>query len=159
MLGPNLLEGQGDHNAQNPKEIALFDDDITALGRLCRLLHHQDDIPAAPYDENSLAASAQELLALTVLADKYGCIGSVRLCGAYTLFSSSSISALFNTSTETLVRYIAAAYMLEDSRHFALFTRRMVMDFREPYSRVVHFPDLAMLPSTLLRKSLSSRED
>ena len=44
MLGPNLLEGQGDRNAQNPKENALFDDDITALGRLCRLLHHQDDI-------------------------------------------------------------------------------------------------------------------
>jgi hypothetical protein len=92
------------------------------------------------------------------LADKYGCIGSVRLCGAYALFSSPYISASFDTSTETLVRFIAAAWVLGDSRHFALFTRRMVMDLRKPYSRVALFPDLAMSPSMLLRKSLSSQE-
>jgi len=157
MLGPNFLEGQDDRSAQNPKEIALFDDDIAALVRLCRLIHHQDDMPAAPHDKTSLAAGAEELLALTTLADKYGCIGSVRLIGAYTLFSSASVSDPVDTSMETLLRFIAAAYMLEDSRHFALFTRRMVMDFEEPYSRVANFPDLTALPNTLLREYLSSR--
>jgi len=60
---------------------------------------------------------------------------------------------------ETLLRFIATAYMLKDSRHFALFTRCMVMDYVDPYSRVAYSPDLTALPKTLLRKSLSGRND
>lgn len=72
MLWPNFLERQGDRSAQDPKETPLSDDDVAAMVRLCRLLHHQDDLPVALHDETSLAAGAEELLALTVLADKYG---------------------------------------------------------------------------------------
>jgi hypothetical protein len=92
MLGPNFLEGQGDRSAQDPKEIPLSDDDVAAMVRLCRLLHHQDDMPATPHDKMSLAAYAEELLALTELADKYSCMGSIRLAGGYMLFNSAAVA-------------------------------------------------------------------
>jgi hypothetical protein len=152
MLGPKFLEGQGDRSAQDPKEIALHDDDVAAMVRLCRLLHHQEGTSVAPHDKTSLAAGAQELLDLMVSADKYGCISSIRLAGGYMLFNAASLPIYPDTSMQTNLRLIAAAYLLEDSRHFALFTRRMVLDTAKPYSIVAHCPDLTVLPNSLLRR-------
>lgn len=152
MLGPKFLEGQGDRSAQDPKEIALYDDDVAAMVRLCRLLHHQEDMPTAPQDKASLAAGAEQLLALTILADKYGCIGSIRPSGGYMLFNAASMPICLDTTMQTYLCLIAAAYMLEDSRHFALFTRRMVLDTPRPCSIVAYCTHLTVLPNALLRK-------
>lgn len=152
MLGPNFLEGQGDRSAQDPKEITLLDDDVNAMVRLCRLIHHQDNMPPTPNDKDSLAGVAEELLALVIVADKYRCIDSIRFAGECMLFNSASTAAFLDPSMGTLLHLVAAAYMLNDSRHFALFTRKLVLDTPKSYSLVMHCPALEVLPSELLRE-------
>lgn len=152
MLGPDFLEGQDDRSAQNPKRISLPDDDVNAMVRLCRLIHHQDNMPTTPHDKGSLAGGAEQLLALMVVADKYGCIDSIRFAGEYMLFSSASVSASLDPSMETLLHLVAAAYILNNSRHFALFTRKLVLDTPRSYSSVINCPALGMLPGVLLRE-------
>jgi len=152
MLGQNFLEGQGERSSQSPKEVALLDDDADAMTRLCRLLHHQDSMPADPHHALSLATIAEELLNLMIVADKYCCTSSIRLAGRYMLFNSASLPIYRTTMMRTNLRLIAAAYMPEDARHFAVFTRRMVMDTSNPYSLIADTAELASLSSTLLCK-------
>jgi hypothetical protein len=95
LFGPNFLKGQDDRSAQNPKEVPLSDyddDDAAAMTRLCRLIHHQyDQRNISFYDfeaatTKSSAHRAQELLALAIVANKYGCAKMVRLIGRSMLF-------------------------------------------------------------------------
>jgi hypothetical protein len=153
MLGPNFSEGQGDRSAQNPKEIPLLGDDKAVMTRLCRLLHHQRDLPESSHDKKSLVMGAQELFDLTELADKYNCTVSIQLAGGYLLFELCTIPLSPDTPIDSLLHLAAAAYTLEDSRHFALFTRRLVLDFTVSYSLAAGHYALASLPDNFLRKS------
>jgi hypothetical protein len=151
MLGPNFSEGQGDRSARSPKEITLEDDDLDTMTRLCRLLHHQRDLPATPHDGIPLDTCAKGLFDLAVLADKYGATESIQMAGGYLLFQLASLKPK-DIPISALVFLIAAAFMMEDHRHFALFTRRLVMDHVDNYSTVAHHPALAMLPILFLRQ-------
>lgn len=151
MLGPNFSEGQGDRSAENPKEIPLEDDDVATTARLCRLLHHQNDLPETSHDQESLAA-AKDLYDLIVLADKYNALQSIRMAGAYLLFELGATSKAEDMPTEALLYLIATAFIMVDSRHFTLFTRWLVMDHADNYSTIARHPALGWLPSLFLRK-------
>lgn len=150
MLGPDFLEGQGERSAQNPKEIPLPDDDVAVMTRLCRLLHHQGDCSSR--DPKAVAASARGLFNLAVLADKYDCIGSIQMAGGYLLFDLESATSAGRAPVQAMLNLVAASYILEDGRHFALFTRRLVLDFANTFSTMSSEPALAVLPNVFLRK-------
>lgn len=152
MLGPVYLEGQDDRSAQNPKEIPLVDEDVSVMTRLCRLLHHQRDLPDSSRDPKSLKEDAEGLFDLAVLAEKYFCTESIQMTGGYLLFELGSRTKPTDMPISALLHLIAAAYILEDRRHFALFTRRLVLDHAITYSTVANHPALAMLPNLFLRK-------
>jgi hypothetical protein len=154
MLGPNFSEGQGDRSAENPKEITLEDDDVATTTRLCRLLHHQNDLPETSHGQSplELRAAAKELYDLAVLADKYDAAQSIRMAGAYLLFQLGTASKPEDMPMEALLCLITTAFIMEDHRHFTLFTRRLVMDHADNYSTIAWHLALAWLPSLFLRK-------
>lgn len=154
MLGPNFSEGQGDRSAENPKEIPLEDDDVATTTRFCRLLHHQNELPKKSHGQKplELRAAAKELYDLAVLADKYNAVQSIRMAGAYLLSELGANSRAEAMPMEALLYLITTAFILEDSRHFILFTRRLVMDHAGNYSTIARHPALAWLPSLFLRK-------
>lgn len=158
MLGPKYLEGQGDRSAQNPKEIPLLDDDPVVMTRLCRLLHHQREAldlspPDLARDEKSLILDAQGLFNLAVLADKYGCADGIQMSVGYLLHDLGSGLDPREIPMAVLLHLVTAAYIFEDDRHFALFTRRLVMDHVNVYSTTAaDDPSLAMLPTLILCK-------
>jgi hypothetical protein len=67
MFGPNFAEGQGQRSAADPREVTLHDDDLCAMTRLCRLLHHQPDQEAFPHGatHDQIVQCAQEFCILT----------------------------------------------------------------------------------------------
>jgi len=67
MFGPNFLEGQGQRSAGDPREVTLHDDDLCAMTRLCRLLHHQPDQEAFPHGatHDEIVQCAEEFQTLT----------------------------------------------------------------------------------------------
>lgn len=67
MFGPNFAEGQGHRTAGEPREVPLHDDDLCAMTRLCRLLHHQPDQEAFPHGatRDQIVQYAQEFYTLT----------------------------------------------------------------------------------------------
>jgi hypothetical protein len=158
MLGPNFLEVQGNRSAHDPKEIPLLDDDVIVMTRLCRLLHHQRELPnssppGVPFSDISTALiiDARALFDLAVLADKYGCAESIQMAVGYLFFELGSRLKASDVSTIVQLNLITAAYIFEDRRHFALFTRRLVMDHFRAYSRTCsHHPALAILPTSFL---------
>ena len=152
MLGPNFLEGQGERSAQSPKEISLPDDDISAMTQLCRILHHQYRT-----EDNVLTSHCVEgLFALTVVSDKYGCTDSIEAVAKHLLseLGTTSVSPLI--SPTTLLVLSAVAYKIKDCRHFALFTRRLVLGITLPYSGLAGEDSLESLPNLFLCKCLVS---
>lgn len=156
MLGPNFLEGQDQRSVQDPKEIPQVDDHPTVMKQLCQLLHLQRGKPGFSYDQNSLAADAEQMFDLTMLAEKYFCTESIQMTGAYLLFELGSRSNPRDVPIAALLHLIAAAYILEDRRHFALFTRRLVLDHVDLLSTITLHPAVAVLPNLFLRKYLLS---
>lgn len=154
MLGPNFSEGQGNRSAENPKEIPLEDDDVATTTRFCRLLHHQNELPETSHGQKplELRAAAKELYDLAVLADKYNAVQSIRMAGAYLLSELGANSRPEAMPMEVLLYLITTAFIMEDPRHFILFTRRLVMDHADNYSTIAQHPALAWLPSLFLRK-------
>jgi hypothetical protein len=67
MFGPSFAEGQGHRTAEEPREVPLHDDDLGAMIRLCRLLHHQPDQEAFPHGatHDQIVQCAQEFFTLT----------------------------------------------------------------------------------------------
>ena len=156
MFGPNFKEGQGDRSAQHPKDVPLPDDEPLVMTRFCRLLHCQRGLPET-HEEDSQDMRAKGLLDLVVLADKYGCMERVQMACGYILFDLTASSKPQDMPMTALMYLIAVAFMLEDHRHFTLFTRQLVMDHVDNYSAVATHPALAVLPNLFLRKCIVSQ--
>jgi hypothetical protein len=164
MFGPNFAEGQGDRSAQNPKEITLPDDDASATTILCRLMHHQykhNDlsffvVKAAPESTTQLV---QDFFTLATVADKYGCADMARVMGASLLSELGSTSLYSFFTAETLITLAAATYTIADCYYFALFTRRLVLDYAMSYSCFTKHHALGVLPSEFLRKHLAVQDE
>lgn len=153
MFGPNFAEGQGNRSAGEPREVSLFDDDVSAMTRLCRILHHQDETKDTPLTSIGPVDSCVDgLFALTVVSDKYGCTDSVKVVVKYLLLELASTSVSPLVSPMSLVVLSAVAYKINDCRHFALFSRRLVLDISFNYSSLAGQHELEALPNMFLCK-------
>lgn len=68
MLGPHFSEGQ-DLAADRPKEISLPEDNVQAMGVICKLLHSRPDLTC-----KVALLKPEEVFQIAVLADKYDCM-------------------------------------------------------------------------------------
>lgn len=157
MLGPAFLEKQDFRSAQYPKQIPL-DDDSTAMTRLCFLLHHKRDPQNSTPHDIPLTDGAERLFALAVTANKYGCAGAVGMAGSSLLSYFAYSSTSTGMPIEALLYLIGAAYVLEENRQFALFTRRLVMDQTTRFAKLAAHPVMAFLPVFVLRESIPSEK-
>ncbi|KAM0720916.1 hypothetical protein Q7P37_003201 [Cladosporium fusiforme] len=154
MLGPRFSEGQRPRSVQDPKEIALPDDDTTTMADLCRLIHHQGKSFALSITQPSLRQGVKRLLSFAIAADKYGCAQITSLIGK-SLLSSFGNDAPFKTlGVPSLLRLSAVAYLFGSRRHFAQFTRDIALRGTGRYSSLASDPTLAtalsILPSATL---------
>jgi len=155
MFGPNFAEGQGQSSAGDPREVTLFDDDLQAMTRLCRILHHQNDTKDILLTSTeSYESCVDDLFALTVVSDKCDCSDGVEAVIKCFLAELASTSLSVLRTPVAMLVLSAVAYNISDCRHFALFTRRLVIDFGLNYSvlaRRCHYA-LEELPSMFLCK-------
>ena len=112
-------------SSNEPKTIALEDDDPEAMRILCLLLHvNRRAVPSR--------LRSHELLELARLTDKYDCAGSVKLACHFW------ISRTGNRSDVTLVMLIEAAYLCDDAVSFRALGKRYVLEYNgspwHPYS-------------------------
>lgn len=153
MFGPNFAEGQGERTAGDPREVPLYDDDLDAMTRLCRILRHQDETEDTPLTSIGPVESCLDgVYTLTVASDKYGCTESIKVVVKYLLSELASTSISLLVSPMALLILSAVAYKIKDCRHFALFTRRLVLDVSYNYSSLAGQPGLEALPSMFLCK-------
>lgn len=160
MFGPSFADGQGQRSAGNPKEVALHDDDLRAMTRLCRILHHQNQTrDTLLFSSEDVDDCVDHLFALTVVVDKYNCSDSVEAVIKCLLSELASISLSELVSATATLVLSAVAYKINDCRYFALLTRRLALDFGFNYSKLADEYALEALPSMFLRKRLISDAD
>ncbi|KAK3668514.1 hypothetical protein LTR22_000808 [Elasticomyces elasticus] len=111
MLGPRFKEGRQLASSVTAIEIPLPDDDPEAMIMLCRALHLQ--FVAMP---DVLTPAA--LLALSVVADKYDCTGTLRFASEIWIKN-----AMHTTVPLDMVNLLTAAYLFQQAKVFGAVCR------------------------------------
>ncbi|KAK5135231.1 hypothetical protein LTR08_005481 [Meristemomyces frigidus] len=127
MLGPNFQEGLIAGTTETPKEVALPDDEATAMSDMCNLLHLKT--PSA-----LCAKPASRILPLAIANDKYGCHD------ALILQSDALLSGWLRRNpqgTSNLSHMAAAAYLLNHKSMFKILTSRLILETDTSFSSVL----------------------
>lgn len=151
-------EGYTACSANDLQEIEFPDDDSRTMLRLCRLLHHQKDVPEAPVDQNTVLKGAKELFDLLALSHKYECTNGIRSVGYDILSGLCNIPTSKDTPMDLMLNLLGSAYLLNNLQLFSLLTRRLVLDFTTNYSLHSHHPVFSCIPQIILRKNLPTEQ-
>ena len=119
LFGPHFREGQEPRTAASPVEIALPDDDFTAMKMVCVSLHF---LLVYPVVRPPMAA---KLLAFAITADKYALLDALHAQAGnylYTWLDRNSTSA----EPASLCNIIAASWVLGHIRAFYLATQQLI---------------------------------
>jgi hypothetical protein len=118
-----------------PMTQEMHEDDAYTLYRLLRLLHNRPDPGTAEHrmfdiqGANLLAAvkdGAGHLHQLAILVDKYQCQEAFAMTAESLLSEFAFPSARDAMGLNQAVQLVTAAYLLNQPRHFQLFTKRLV---------------------------------
>ncbi|GAM90312.1 hypothetical protein ANO11243_083550 [Dothideomycetidae sp. 11243] len=141
MLSGRFAEGQ-DLSSERPKEISADDDNPDALLDLLRLVHvRYDDLPAK--------MTVEKLYDIAVLADKYACVGALRL-PVDTWF----MALRKDTNSFTELGYLAAASAaLNQHASFEEFTRKLAFEHSQPMSELFKTENTMLPPSVLCKNN------
>ncbi|CAK3817682.1 btb poz [Lecanosticta acicola] len=112
LLGPRFMEGSA---AEAGKALVLKDDDPEAFTVLMKILHMRHDLKTP--------MAADELLALAVVADKYGFTQALKLP------SKALFPNLIKPSYREVFDLTSAAYLFGHSSLFYEFTKTLLLDF------------------------------
>ena len=148
MLGPKFMEGQIPRSTTNPQRIESGAEDLSALHRMFCLLHHQRDPETAQYlaqvrpqdqeklsnrDKLSIEAAARRLRDLAVVIDEYDCFEPLDRVINSLLNDFATPSIRDRMTFTATVHMTSAAYILNNSGYFRLFTKRLVTDYTERF--------------------------
>jgi hypothetical protein len=146
LLDSSFREGQVSRSPADPQRIELDEENSYALHRLLCLLHHQPDPDIAHHLANlaknqpreKIVPAARRLQELAVTIDFYRCSERLnRVIGSRVfdcLLSDIATPNIRDRMTFTATIHVtSAAYILDNSRHFRLFTKRLVTEFTEPF--------------------------
>ena len=152
MLRGSFAEGQLSKSAESPAEVSVEEDDEEALVLLCKLLHfrHDEDSTLRKLMPTSLT---EKVVQLAKIVDKYDCIDAFELIGEG-LLSRCARFAEDTLPFVNMANLAAAAYLLQQEWYFALFTRRLVLQYNEPFSLLNESQHGKLLPPLTLRKLL-----
>lgn len=141
LFSKNFAEGQAlRKDAADGQSIELHMGDRPAdLLALCKLLHFRGDV---------WAMAAQSFFGLALIIDKYDCVESLRQFTHSVLMTVKEDSWL---QTDSLIYYIAAAFVLDDPDGFRALTQQLVL--ASPRMFLPHYDErIGVLPSMVLRK-------
>lgn len=147
LFGPHFAEGQAARSPQHPKEIPLPDDDGAAVKHLCHLLHGQSEDSNGNPDKEF----AERLWKLAVVADKYDCVGTLSLHTEAMLSRFLNRTATGALDIGAMAHLAAAASLLIQPRLFYVFTKRLVLDYHEPFLMLLSGPCSGTLSAEFLR--------
>lgn len=119
MFGPDWKEGQSMLGQDGPLELPLPEDNGTALGHICAIIHHKNkSVP------QTLAAG--DTLSIAVAADKYDCVQALK-------FASGNWLLPRGNEAGDLMLLAAAAYLFQDAGAFKEITKALILDHGGPY--------------------------
>lgn len=149
ILGPQFAGPLHALVTHQMEEISLNIDDAPAMIWLCKLLHHQHE------DKTSLnfPSVAARLHRLSIVADKYCCRSAIQLAATGLLGQFATSSVLRVLPLKSIIYLIAVSERFRHRRYFALFTRRLIMDYvpnTAPYRKLSSFSALQLLPKSFL---------
>jgi len=150
MLNGSFAEGQLSKTVDNPARVPIEDDDDESLVLLCNLLHFRH-AEAKILQNLASTTSAENTVRLATIADRYDCVDG---CG---FIDGALLSRCARFAEDVLpfgsaANLAAAAYLLQQAWYFALFTRRLVLRYSEPFSEVNDHPYGKSLPPLTLRE-------
>ncbi|KAL3587904.1 hypothetical protein FPOAC2_13803 [Fusarium poae] len=119
MFGPDWKEGHDMRDHDKPFELLLPDDNAAALKIICSVIHYQNEkVP------RTLVAG--DVLAVAIVADKYGCIDALK-------FASETWLRTSRDKASNLMLLAAAAYLFRNAQAFNEITRALVFDYDGTY--------------------------
>jgi hypothetical protein len=143
LFGP-FNEGQVERSTAKPQRLPLKDLDPDSTLRLFCLMNHQPDPEAGwelfrVYDSElgeEVENGARRLLDLAVVANYFGCAHSLtKIFGSLlNQFIAPRVRSVI--SFQTTADLAAAAYIMESSQYFRLFTKRLVTDHTERFEDI-----------------------
>ncbi|KAK4894655.1 hypothetical protein LTR49_028360 [Elasticomyces elasticus] len=155
MLKGSFAEGRMSKTVDSPAEIRLEDGDDEAFVLLCKLLHFRHDGDSTLRNMTP-AALTERVVRLAKIADKYDCIDAFELIGEG-LLSRCARCAEDTLPFVSMANLAAAAYLLQQKWYFALFTRRLVLQYNEPFSVLSGAQYANSLPSLTLLYAAEQR--
>lgn len=120
MFGPHYKEGQRSDLNGSKKEVPLPEDDVGAMTIICAVIHHRNDIIPE-------RMSSDEVLQISVLADKYDCKVALKHAIHHWLDHRNAVSL------KDLMKLMTAAYLLNHSQAFSAITYTMMMEHAGSY--------------------------
>lgn len=122
-----LREGTAPRSAQYPIEIFLEEDNASAMTKLCTIAHQKrDPYPYCPESQSNDKAVVQAV-EVAKLGDKYCCHAEVMKLVSNAVLSQFYDSPDLRKDPQNLLHLVAAAYLFDNRRHFAHFTRWLIM--------------------------------
>ncbi|GKU16312.1 unnamed protein product [Fusarium langsethiae] len=119
MLGPDWKESHDMRDHDGLSKLSLPDDDAAALEIICSVIHYQNKkVPRT--------LPACDVLAVAVVADKYGCVDALK-------FASETWLRISGDEPDNLMLLTAAAYLFNNSQAFNKITGALVVDYDGPY--------------------------
>ncbi|GKU07789.1 btb poz protein [Fusarium langsethiae] len=119
MLGPDWKESHDMRDHDGLSKLSLPDDDAAALEIIFSVIHYQNKkVPRT--------LPACDVLAVAVVADKYGCVDALK-------FASETWLRISGDEPDNLMLLTAAAYLFNNSQAFNKMTGALVVDYDGPY--------------------------
>ena len=130
-LGAEWPEGQGEYSAASPLELSLQDTLPGAVYVLCQIAHCRQDVTPRFLDfERSwsqILRPSYEFLDLAEVADRYHFVQDMAIQWTGLMSSFANLTVGRHSTLQALLHQVSAAFLLDQQRMFALFTRRLVL--------------------------------
>lgn len=141
MFGPDWAEGYNIHDLRPPVELALPEDNASAVKLICAIIHHQNKkVP------QSLAAV--DVLGIAVTVDKYDFVHALKFASEIWLRPGKSDAG-------DLMLLTAAAYLFQNAQAFNEITRALILNYDSPYLALSREEVGSALPWRVFCKSLN----
>lgn len=141
LLDGNFKEGQVLRTAANPQRVPSGEENSYALRRLFCLLHHQPD--PDPHQNlidlskiglgSRVASAARKLREFALVVDYCECSGALSKVTDSMLHEFAVANLRHVVTFQVTADLVSAAYKLENSRYFRLFTKRLLTDHTERF--------------------------
>lgn len=142
LLGPHFREGQHAGTAEQPKEIRLHEDDAAAMSDMLNLLHNN------PVKGLLLNPTANKILALAVVVDKYDCVEALGLEIQGILLAFPIVRK--DLTFAEIVKNLLASYLLKHSWAFKELCGRAIVQSQEPFVTLREEEWAKLFPSNLI---------